>query len=359
MRQTNPLKSQTIGVRGLVDFDGSVVADLNGQPFETTTGLTVIFPGMRVPGTFIGSGRPALQTDDVHGPQTYTPGFNVTLGWRFESGVAVEATWWHLFDAKYSAEATLVPPNLQAGQILEETFLFAPVFNFPNQYSGPPFKIAFGDANAVYGIWNGASIMQLFFVQRFDQFDLTGRIPIFQTDCTRCYGLIGPRLDWFWERFTWRTIALDSAGQASGQDVANYSNIVSNRLYGVHLGCGYEYRLGDTPIGTFATSLDLQAAPMIDIVKERAKYELGDRSTAAQRARTEYQASGELQGQFNLWWYPVEGIQVRIGYDAMGFFNTVSSPYPVDFNFGRLNPGWRDNTFRFLDGINAGIGIIF
>jgi len=127
----------------------------------------------------------------------------------------------------------------------------------------------------------------------------------------------------------------------------------------IDIGVGDELRLGDTPIGTFSVSLDLRAAALVDIVKERAQYERADFATAAKRARTEYKPVGELQAGLHFWWYPVEGIQVRVGYDAMGFFNTISSPYPVDFDFRRLNPGWTDGTWRFLDGIDAGIGFIF
>jgi hypothetical protein len=357
-RMSNPIKDQTVAFRGLVDFDGTITADLGGQLVEIGSNH-VVLPGTPMPGTFLGSGTPALSTADVHGPQTYQPGFETTIGWRFRDGLAIEASWWHLFEAKYAATATLVPPNLQGGQLLLETFLFSPVFNFPNDFAGPPIKISLGAPLAAYGIWNGASIMNLQFTQRFDQFEITGRIPLYQGEDCRCYGLVGPTLDWIWERFWWRTVAQDVSGAATQDWVALYSNVVSNRLYGVHMGGGTEYRLGDTPVGTFAVSADLQAVPEIDVVKERAKYERADHVTAAQRARTEYKAAGELEGQFNLWWYPIEGVQVRIGYDAMGFFNTVSSPYPIDFNYGRLDPGWRDSTFRFIDGFSAGIGFIF
>lgn len=362
-RQTNPLKDQVVAVRGLLDFDGTIIADLNGagagQAGFGTGGQTIIIPGQQVPGTFIGSGTTALNTSDVHGPQTYQPGFEVTLGWKFREGFAIEASWWHLVENRYDAVATLVPPGLQGGPTLSETFLFSPVFAFPSDYAGPPFKTALGGPFAAYGIWNGASVMQLDFVQRFDRFDITGRIPLYQGEDCRCYGLVGPRLDWIWERFKWRTVALNDDGSQEQDWVAIYSNIVSNRLYGVHFGCGTEYRLGDSPVGTFAVSLDVQGAAMIDVVKERAKYERGDYETAAQRARTVYTFAPEAQANLNLWWYPIEGVELRVGYDALAFFNTVSSPYPVDFNYGRLNPGWRDNTFRFMDGFNAGVGISF
>jgi hypothetical protein len=359
-RQTNPLKPQTVAFRGLLDFDGSISADFNGVTVEPINGgPPFILPGTPHPGTFIGSGRDALNTAQVHGPQTYQPGFDFILGWRFESGVALEVAWYHLLEAKYGAVATLVPPNLNPGQLLADSFLFSPVFNFPNDFAGPPNKIALGNPNAAFGIWNAATVMSESFVQRFDQLDIRGRIPICESDNNRTYGLIGPRFVWLWERFSWRTVSQDAAGNSSQEDVAIYSNVTSNRLYGVFLGCGDECRLGDTPIGTFSVSLDVNAAMFADVIKERAKYERADRFTASQLARTEYKAVPELQAQLNLWWYPIEGIQVRVGYDAMGFFNTVSSPYPVDFNYSLDKNLWRDGTFRFIDGINAGIGFIF
>ena len=61
----------------------------------------------------------------------------------------------------------------------------------------------------------------------------------------------------------------------------------------------------------------------------------------------------------NLWWYPTEGIQLRVGYDAMAFFNTVAGKTPVDFNFGGLAPTWDRGVYRLFDGINAGIALIF
>jgi hypothetical protein len=52
-------------------------------------------------------------------------------------------------------------------------------------------------------------------------------------------------------------------------------------------------------------------------------------------------------------------MQMRIGYDIMSFFNTVSSPDPVSFNYGTLDPPFRDWTVRVLDGFEAGICFIF
>jgi hypothetical protein len=361
MRQTNPIKNELIARRGLLDFDGSITADLSGNPIITPLGPLVVSTPTPRPGTFIGSGTPALTTQDIKGPQTWEPGWEVHLGWKFENGIAVDFSWMSLLETRYTAVATLVPPNLQAGEILQETFLFSPVFNFNHDFAGPPDKLGIGNPFAAFGIWNGATNEQISLLQRFDKFDIIGRIPLYETDCSRCYGLIGPSFVWFWERFKWITYAFDVNGQLpdGARDIADYTNIVSNRLYGVKIGGGDEFRLGDTPIGTFSVSLDLAASAYMDFIKERAKYTLGDQSIQNKRSRSEYKFVPEIEGQLNVWWYPIEGVQIRLGYDAMGFFNTVSAPYPVDFNYGRLDGGWVDGTSRWLDGFNFGIGFIF
>ena len=43
-----------------------------------------------------------------------------------------------LTQAKYSAVASLVPPSLNAGANLADSFLFSPVFSFPNDFAGNP-----------------------------------------------------------------------------------------------------------------------------------------------------------------------------------------------------------------------------
>src|SRR5262249_39033443 len=161
------------------------------------------------------------------GSGTYEPGYSLSAGWRFQNGLTVDVNWWRLIEAKYAASASLVPPGLNpGGPLLIDTFLFAPVFNFPLAYSGPPHKVAPGHPGAAYGIWNGASLMQTEFVQRTQGIDITARVPIYQDDCVRCYGLLGPRFVWFWERFKWRTVSYDFTGVANADDIAIYTNIV-------------------------------------------------------------------------------------------------------------------------------------
>jgi hypothetical protein len=344
-RQTNPLHDQQIAVRGVLDQDGSISRALHGDG---------------VPGDFFGSRFPALRANDAGGPGTYQPGFRVTGGWLFSNGVQVEVSWIHLFEAKYSAVASVEPPFGQSGPLLADTFLTSFVFNLPPEFAGPATKVNLGNPGATFGIFDASSTQSIEFTQRFDQYEVTARFPLFGDECNRTYWMLGPRVAWIWERFKWRTVAIDiDTGLAGQDDVAIYTNLVSNRMWGVHLGSGYEWYKGQTPIGAFAVSVEGDCAGYANIVSEEAKYERGDFAIANQRKRQDYTVAAELTGRLNLWWYPVQAVQVRVGYDFNVFFNTVSSPDPVSFNYGSLDPPWRKGTTRVLEGLTAGVGLTF
>jgi hypothetical protein len=156
-------------------------------------------------------------------------------------------------------------------------------------------------------------------------------------------------------------IDADLNGNFSAFDQALYTNVVSNRMYGPFIGVGYEKFLCETErCGAFSLSLDLEAAILLDVVKQRAKYELGESEAPpqAKRSVTEYNAVPELSALLKVWWYPIEGVQVQVGWDAMVFFNTIAARNPVDFNFGGLAPPW-ERTVRLFDGFRVGIGLIF
>jgi hypothetical protein len=458
-RQTNPIKEQLIAIRGFNDIDGIV----------QTTRNTILGTGTPViPGRFFGSGMPALDSIQVSGPGTYSPGYAVDIGYRFSEGSPIEAInfrYRHVVDARYSATASLLPPfngkfNFNVGDSLENTFLFSPVYNFPAEFAGPANKIAValpsvgtaasvtvggtsttgtltsttgngqgtisqqfviptvvvaasqqGGAvanQAAFGIWNAASLMTIDFVQRFDDYELIGRVPIYQNDCCRFYGLIGPRHSSIWERFKWRALDVQTQlpggpatanggtitttnnitttgtgvngsasqtvttsvtgatatagspqlpvpGDTAPDDVAIYSNVVSNQLWGPIAGYGLEYYMGHG----FSCGTDLRGGLMVDFVREIARYELGGFNFAAKRARRDYTVAPEIDASFNLNWYPLAGVQVNFGYDLMLYFNTVASPKPVDFNYGSLTPGWDKGTFRYFDGFKCGIAFIF
>jgi hypothetical protein len=344
LRTRNPLQYQPVAIRGLRDDDGSIGAVL---------GLTT------VPGRFIGNGNTALDVGQLKSGTDFEGGTNLTFGYRFGDGIALEMRWMHLFERRQSATASILPtPPLTIGFAAENTFLFSPNFNFSLNFFGPGNTTGQGTVLGTIGIWNGASQETIDFLQRFEQWEMTMRVPLTESECWRTYGLFGPRYTWFWERFKWRTIHPELDGTIVAEDIADYTNVVSNRLYGIHFGVGNEWFLGDTPIGAFSMSLDVQGAMFFDFVKGRPKYELSDHSTAASNNRNTFSFVPEAQATFNFWWYPYEGIIVRCGYDGQLFFNTYASRHPIDFDVGRPDPHY-DRLIRWVDGFNFGIGFIF
>jgi hypothetical protein len=335
LRQTNPIQGQPIATRGFTDVDGSI------------TGAA---------GTHIGSGVIALDANQVSGPNGFQPGFDAGFGWRFSDGSALSIDWMYVTTSRKIAAATLAPPGGVVGSDFSESFISAPVFNFPNNFAGPPDKIGVGDFEAAFGIWNGASIMTLAFDQRFNQTQMTYRFPYYETECVRMSGLVGPRIAWIWERFQWITTDLPPSGTPNfDTDVAVYNNIVSNVMYGVHAGSSNEWYIGHG----FAVQLDLEAALFADSAALRASYELGNHfGVRNQRSRREWSVVPEFQGYLAMQWYATEGIQLFVGYNVFAFLNTWAAPQPVDFDYGSLTPNYQ-HVSRVFDGLSAGIAIAF
>ena len=396
-RQTNPIKSQTVAYRGFYAIDGTNL----GPQSIVGTGTSSTIVASDVPnGTFIGSMADALNTQSVSGPSTYMPGFKVEGGWKFadESSITMGYLW--LAKATYSATASLIPPNLNIGPTGSESFISSPVYGYPSQYAGPINDIiafvdptlaarvtaqggtiptitvptvidpnapaaapstvplqAFAAPFAAYGIWNAADLMTIEFTQRFQQLELMYRKPVYETDDYRLSAAVGPRFAWIWERFKWTTTDLNAAGNGSQNDAAAFTNIVSNRLYGINAGLMQEWYLGHG----FAAQVDIQAALFANIVKERAKYEFSyvkNATPISKRSKTVYTIVPEVQPSVGMAWYPVEGIEFRVNYDVMMFFNTIASPNPVNFSWGGLDPTY-SSTFRIFDGFNAGLALVF
>jgi hypothetical protein len=335
LRQTNPIQGQPIATRGFIDEDGSITG---------------------VPGIHVGSGVIALDANQVSGPNGFQPGFRAGLGWRFGDGSAVSFDWMYITNATKIAAATLAPQGLNVGNNFSESFISAPVYNFPNNFAGPPDKLGVGDFEAAFGIWNAASIMTLSFQQRFNQAQITYRFPVYETECYRLSGLVGPRMVWLWEAFRWVTTDLPASGTPDfDTDVATYNNIVSNVMYGVHAGTSQEWYIGHG----FAVQLDLQAALFADSAALRADYQLGNHfGVENKRSRREFAVVPEFQAMLGMQWYPHEGIQLMVGYNLMYFLNTIASPQPVDFDYGSLTPPYL-RTNRLFDGIQAGITLSF
>lgn len=337
LTQTRTLGYQVIAYHGFVDSTGRL------------TGL---------PGSYIGSGQPALTTREL-GRTNFQPGFRLELGYKFEDGTQIFADYLQLFDASYNVSASLATQYARSRPDLSDTFLSSGVFNFGPQFAGPGRKTVFDPPNSgasvAYGIWNGASTMETKFTQRYQQADIGGRVPLFQTEYSRVYGTAGGRFAWFFERFRWTATSYSVDGNANPQDKAFYNNTLSQRLYGPFAGFGHEVFIANQ----FSLSLDVTGALLLGIVKERTKYELGDRSSQSKRGVNEWTLTPNANAALNLWWYPVEGVQVRVGYQAMTFFNTRNMEEPVGFNFGAIDPRYDTQYFRLLHGFNVGLGLFF
>src|SRR5205807_4087740 len=135
---------------------------------------------------------------------------------------------------------------------------------------------------------------------------------------------VGPRFAWIWERFQWRTFDLDTnTGTGGPLDTAIYNNIDSNRMYGPFAGFGSECYLGHG----FALQCDIQGAIFLDVIRERQEYTTGVRygipqpTAESKRTLTKWTAVPEINGDINLVWYPIQSVEIRLGYNIMTFFN--------------------------------------
>ena len=333
LTQTRAIGNQTIATRGFYDFGGTITG---------------------TPGEFIGDGNIALNPD-LFGRRTWQPGFNLEIGYRFEDGTRVFANYLQLYDAHYYLGATSIPPYFDTRTDLANTFLSAPVFNFNSQFAGPTNKVNGVPSLDNTGVWNAASQMDMKFTQRYQQAQAGLRMPVLQSEYSRVYGAAGFQFSWFFERFFWRSMAQDVNGNADGNDAARYTNTLSQRMYGPFLGCGHEIFVANQ----FSVSLDLTGALLLAVQKQRAKYILEDQTSQTKWGREEFSLVPNANAAINLWWYPVEGVQMRVGYQAMTFYNTQYMRDPVGFNFGNIQPGYYTKYFRLLHGFNVGIGFFF
>jgi hypothetical protein len=334
---------------------------------------------------FVGSAAHALDVSELHQRNSYEPSIKFDIGWKFRDGSSVSLSWFYIAEAQYRAGASLAPPgvgpgadpNTVLGPRLENTFLFSPVFNFPPEFAGADFKVVpqpgtigpggnpvNANSQTAFGIWNAASIMTIEFRQRFQQWDITYRNPIWETETFRFNGVMGARFSWIWEKFKWVTtsIGTDTKGTADTSDdtaisgpqfVGVYSNVVSNRMYGAFAGCEEEWYLGHG----FALQVRTLAALLADTVKERASYETEAKHLGLPEnkyARHEWKLVPQFQATGGIMWYPTEFVQLWVGYDFMAFLNTIGSPRPIGFDYMNINPNWT-SVNRIFDGGQAGI----
>jgi|GEM_PF-923289 len=410
LTQTRAIGDQTVAYRGLIDSSGRITGVPgtylgSGRPGLTTDGLgkTNFFPGYNIElGYKFDDGTKIYGNFMQLFEANYTDG--ATLATQYgRSDVSLNDTFLTAgvfnFSPQFAGPQRKTAYDYQAPPLNEVfaalnpqqatgPFNILPVLNLPIGPNGRPILLntptivplpggsflitilnqplpgtpGFNPGFNSYGIWNAASVMNLKFSQRFTASDIGISRPLFQTDYSRVYGLAGARYAWFFERFTWQTMAIDAGdfvntlpGGIAPFYVADYTNTLSQRLYGPYVGCGHEVYLGNA----FAASLDLTGSALLGIVKQRAKYELGDESTQSKRGYNAFSVVPNLNGNFNMWWYPTEGVQIRLGYQAQTFYGTKYMREPIGFNFAAPDPAIDTKWFRVIHGVNVGMSLFF
>lgn len=358
LSQKRPLGKQEIAYRGLV-----VTLGVPGG-----AGLPTIDPGR-----FMGSGLVALDTDSF-GRTSWGMGHRLTVGYRMEDGTNLYVAWTHLFDVKYSGGTGVQGPLLYNPGFFPfnfdaESFVTAPVYNFSpdfvgrNPFPNPPFT-----GNPTVGIWNAASDMSILFTQRFDNWDIGAKLPVYETENARSYAIAGGRMSWLWERFQWRTVkpelvvdpnTLQFGFQTQADSAARYLNTLSQHMYGPYIGAGHEVMLYSGPGGAFGAGVELTGALLFNAVKERAKYIREDEATQVKRVWGQYSIVPNFNVNWNLTWQPAEGVTFRAGYNLFNYFNTYYMKEPVSFNMGALDPAYSKKFWRPIQGFNAGVAFVF
>jgi Legionella pneumophila major outer membrane protein precursor len=356
MKTQRIVGNQLIAIRGFDLTTGTPSFPGGGSPLT---------PGIEgfAPGTFLGSGQEALRSGDL-GRSTWQPGSRLTFGYRMENGWNFYVSWLHLIQAQYSGGAGSQGPSFQnPGGSNQDTFLFSPVYNFSaffvgqNPFPNPPFFV-----NPTNGIWNGATDMTIKFTQRFDNWDMAGRFPIFETENAQTYAIAGGRFSWFWERFEWRTVKpeLITDGtsfqfQETPDSAARYENTLSQRMYGPMVGTGHNVILYSGAAGAFGASFECTGSLLVDITKKRAKYEREDDVTEAKRSQDDVSIVPNVNLEFNLTWQPFDGLTFRAGVNWFSYFNTFSMQDPVSFDVGNIDPPYTKQFYRYVCGANFGM----
>jgi hypothetical protein len=349
---SNPLERQVIARRELYDFAGDFFNDFS-------TG----------PGDILGSQAVAL-TADMAGGDEFEAGFRSTVGYRFTGGLEVELCYWTLPVFSHTAQAGIIPHNLNVGFGFVDSFLSARFFNFPTEFAGPdndvlrqirvplsdPPVYTPGPAIPAFGIFNGAELFTIKYEQEFWNLELNFRLPIEQNDSTRSYMIVGPRIMNTFENFELRIVDLDIDGEGSPLNTARYNTRTRNILFGAQCGYGSELYLK----GGFALSGEVRVGCFFDVFRGKANLEREDGPNAP-NVRNDVEDHGIspfFQGGLFLWYYPVDGVVLRFGYEYTGLINVWRSPNPIDFNVGSMSPDYKQ-MFIQLDGMSGGIALIF
>jgi hypothetical protein len=196
--------------------------------------------------------------------------------------------------------------------------------------------------------------MEISLRQRFASAELNARVPFCVAEVTRTYGLVGVRYLAMEERFKLRIVDTDIEGSSLPENAMQYTNKMSNKYYGGQAGVGTESYIGNG----FAISFEGKAGVLAEVSKATVKVIREDLAVGLRKSDNQTSVTAMFQAGAYLWWYPMEGIQARIGYEFLGVLGSRRAPEPIDFDLGKLAPIY-EKLFLRVDGVTAGVAFIF
>jgi hypothetical protein len=400
MRINNILGGQLVAQRGFWDDTGLARGDPTGPVLIVQDGrnansqIALLLADAGTPGQFVGSGAPAMYVSDVNDASRFTPGTRLTAGWRLRNGLVFDVSYLQLVAARGKASVGIIPPRSESlRDDLANSFVSTPFFNYtpefagaqrdvisdvflfpvppntgtvslvnPGSATGAPNEIITDDASiddiiafrgtpiAAYGVGNAAEIIVASYRQQFNTGELNVRVPLFQGDVTRTYFTGGFRYAFLQERYRLYITDLDVEGN---KFMMRYTDRIKNRYYGMQLGLGSEAYLG------LGWSFSVEAKAGVAAENSLASTEIANLlNSSFHQEDNQFGVVGLFQGGAYIWWYPIEGVQLRFGYEYLGIVNARRSPNPLDYNLGSLSPT-RERKYLSVDGVTVGVGFIF
>lgn len=194
----------------------------------------------------------------LNAPGFNQPGFRVGAGWRFASGESLQTAWLHQTHTRRRA-ATAVRPAREV-------------------------------------------------VRRTQEVEATWRLPYYETECWRISALAGPRVTWVNEQARSRSLAKDH----SAAEPAEQTRRLSRQKYGAHLGLDNEFYLGHG----FAVIFELDASLSWQVTRRSQAGGAAKTNNAVHKqGKSKQSLAPQLRAILSLVWYPLEGVQLKIGYD--------------------------------------------
>ena len=400
MRLNNVLRNQLVAQRGFWDDTGLARGDPTGPILTVLDGrnsssqIATLLANAGTPGQFVGSGANAMFVSDVGDNSKFTPGSRLTFGYRLRNGIVFDVSYMQLVATRSTASVGIIPnrgENLRDD--LANSFVSTPFYNYTPQFAGPsrdvisdvflfPIPIntgtvvlvnpgsATGAANeiitddasideitrfrgtpiAAYGVGNGAEVIVEKYRQQFSTGELNVRVPLFQGEVTRTYFTGGFRYMFLQERYRMYITDYDVDGNAF---LMRYTDRVKNKYYGMQAGLGSEAYLG------LGWSVSVEAKGGVAAENSHTSTEIANLlNSRFEHSNNQFGVVGFFQGGAYLWWYPIEGIQLRAGYEYLGVVNARRSPNPIDYDLGRLQPNY-EHKFLSIDGFTMGVAFIF